>query len=255
MNYHESASPFWTPKMHSGWAFRPNLLDCILEERVSPAIANFGLIVLTTSGLSMVTPFPGASNSASGSLGSSGPSSGSAASVSGVPVPTSFYVTGQGGISSTKPGNLTGLASLAAGGSVAAAASGLSIQVGSGANDSSAPTSTGGAPTSTVGFATYADPTQRPTMTVIGGALSSSGGSSLPAPSAAYSTPSTTMLPGQTMSPPTGVPTMTPGMMITNPFNPNPQMGAPTLGPFNRLGGLGAPQPGALSVPSLTRGN
>jgi hypothetical protein len=241
--------------MYSRLALRPNLLDCILEERVAPAIANLGLIVLTTNGYSLVTPFPGASNSASGSLGASSSGGGTAASVSGVPVPTSLYVTGVGGISSLKPGNLTGLASLATGPAGSVAAAGLSVQVGSGANDSSAPTSTGGAPTSTVGFATYADPTQRPLMTVIGGALSNSGSSmTLPA-GAAYSTPSTLMLPGQTMTPPTGVPTAIPGSMVPNPFNPNPQMGAPTLGPFNRLGGLGSPQPGSLSIPSLTRGN
>ena len=54
------------------WDLKPNLLDCILEERIAPAIANLGAIVLTTSGMSLVTPFPGASNSASGSLGSIG---------------------------------------------------------------------------------------------------------------------------------------------------------------------------------------
>ena len=53
--------------MKRSWDLKPNLLDCILEERIAPAIANLGVIVVTTSGLSLVTPFPGASNNASGS--------------------------------------------------------------------------------------------------------------------------------------------------------------------------------------------
>ena len=52
--------------MKRSWDLKPNLLDCILEERIAPAIANLGVIVVTTSGLSLVTPFPGASNNASG---------------------------------------------------------------------------------------------------------------------------------------------------------------------------------------------
>ena len=50
----------WTAKMNNRLMFRPDLNDCILEDRPLMAIANLGIIVLTTSGLSLVTPFPGA---------------------------------------------------------------------------------------------------------------------------------------------------------------------------------------------------
>ena len=38
--------------------FRPNLVDCILEERVAPAIANLATIILTTNGLTLIEGFP-----------------------------------------------------------------------------------------------------------------------------------------------------------------------------------------------------
>jgi hypothetical protein len=128
--------------MKRQWQLKPNLLDCMLEERISPAITNLGLIVLTTSGLTLITPFPGASNSAAGSLGSnSGPSS-TAAGVSGAAMPTSFYVTGSRGISSFTPGNFTGNPSV--GGAAVSTSGGVSltIQVGSGADTASAPVAT-----------------------------------------------------------------------------------------------------------------
>jgi hypothetical protein len=111
----------------------------MLEERISPAVSNLGLIVLTTSGLSLVTPFPGASNSAAGSLGSSsGGSSSTAASVSGAAMPTSFYVTGSRGISSFTPGNFTGNPTVGGAVAVGTNAVTLTIQVGSGSDDASA---------------------------------------------------------------------------------------------------------------------
>ena len=97
----------WASKMNSHLAFRPDLNNCILEER-SLLATNFGVIVLTTSGLSFNIPFPGANNAAGGSLASGGAAAGSASSVSGVPVPTSLYITGSFGISSLRPGNITG---------------------------------------------------------------------------------------------------------------------------------------------------
>lgn len=116
--------------MKRSWDLKPNLLDCILEERIAPAITNLGVIVLTTSGLSLVTPFPGASNNASGAGGTQT----TAASVSGAAMPTSFYITGSRGISSFTPGNFTG--NPAVGGAVATAGGpGGTIQVGSGADD------------------------------------------------------------------------------------------------------------------------
>jgi hypothetical protein len=69
--------------------FRPNLVDCILEERIAPAIANLASIILTTGGFTLIESFPGTSTSGQASAVST-----SAASVSGVATPTSFYVTG-----------------------------------------------------------------------------------------------------------------------------------------------------------------
>lgn len=36
--------------------FRPNLDECLLEERITPIVPNLGLIVLTTSGYILLTP-------------------------------------------------------------------------------------------------------------------------------------------------------------------------------------------------------
>jgi len=236
--------------MNNRLAFRPNLVDCILEERVAPAIANLGLIILTTSGFSLIIPFPGANTSAAGSLGSSGPSGGTASAVSGVTIPTSLYITGSNGISSLRPGNITGVPSLAAG---AAGSGGLSIsiQVGSGADSadsSGGPTnsiSAGGATNNTVGLSTVADPTQRPAMTTIGTTSPGSSSPVLPpgqsyrdsAPVAAASP--LNVVPQSTTAGPGG------GGMGGSMYNPNPQLGAPTLGPSNR-GGMNNPFPGSL---------
>ncbi len=140
--------------------FRPNLVDCILEERVAPAIANLASIILTTSGYTLVEAFPGANTNASSTTVAT-----SAASVSGVATPTSLYITGTQGISSLKPGNITGVPSLAAG---AAGAGGIaiSVAVGSGADAAGGPTnnvSNGGATNNVVGRSTVADPTANPT--------------------------------------------------------------------------------------------
>jgi hypothetical protein len=226
--------------------FRPDLNNCILEERTLLALSNLGIIIMTTSGLALITPFPGANASGAGSLGSSGPSSGSASSVSGQPIPTSFYITGSGGMSSLKPGNITGLPSLAAAAG-GAAAGGISIQVGSGADTSSGPTvqvSNGGATNNVVGLFTVADPTGRPTSTVIGGTSPTSSSAVLP--------------PGQSYRDSAPVPPPTPmGVMNQSSmgsgssnsggsFAPNPQLGAPRLGPFNSTRGMGSPLPGSL---------
>ncbi len=244
--------------MNNRLMFRPDLTNCILEERALLAIANLGLIVITTSGLALITPFPGASSSASGSLGSSGPSSGSAASVSGLPTPTSMYITGTGGLSSMKPGNLTGLPSLAAGAGAGAAAAGLSIQVGSGADTAGGPTnniSNGGATNNVVGLYTVADPTQRTTFAFIGGAPTSSDSSAV-------------LPPGQSYRDSAPVPPQAP-MGVTNQSGaggssgmgagslaPNPQLGAPRLGPFNNSRGMSSPLPGSLvPVSPLFPGN
>lgn len=163
--------------MNNRLMFRPNLVDCILEERVAPAIANLASIILTTSGYTLVEAFPGANTNASSTTVAT-----SAASVSGVATPTSLYITGTQGISSLKPGNITGVPSLAAG---AAGAGGIaiSVAVGSGADAAGGPTnnvSNGGATNNVVGRSTVADPTANPTVTVIGGALSGASSPVLP---------------------------------------------------------------------------
>ena len=218
--------------------FRPNLVDCILEERIAPAIANLASIIQTTGGFTLIESFPGTSTSGQASTVST-----SAASVSGVATPTSLYITGTQGISSLRPGNITGVPSLAAG-ATGATGNGLTIQVGSGADDAGAPA--GGANTTVVGRSTVADPTANPTMTVIGGALSGTDTPVLPpgqtyrdtAPVAAAS-PLTTVPNSATAGP----------MMTTDPYAPNPQAGAPTLGPMNmnRMGGMANPIPGSLA--------
>jgi hypothetical protein len=105
--------------------FRPELHASELEERLVPAGSNLGVIVLTTSGYVLMTPFAGATYPG-------GPSGGTA-------IPTSFVITGFGGISSMQPGSIAGLPATALSGSNGGA--GATITVGSGANDASAPSS------------------------------------------------------------------------------------------------------------------
>ncbi len=230
--------------MNSRLAFRPDLTNCVLEQRALLAIANLGIIVVTTSGLALITPFPGASSSASGSLGSGGGSGSSAASVSGMPQPTSMYMTGTGGISSLKPGNLTGLPSLAGGAGATAGGASVSIAVGSGADTAGGPTNVignGGATNNVVSLTTVADPTQRATFTFIGGPSTSTNSPVLP--------------PGQTYRDSAPVPPPTPmgvlnqsgsSGMSGGSLAPNPQLGAPRLGPFNSNRGMTSPLPGSM---------
>jgi hypothetical protein len=234
--------------MKRRWDLKPNLLDCILEQRLVPAaITNLGVIALTTSGLSLVTPFPGASNSASGSLGSSsGGGSTTAASVSGAAMPTSFYITGKNGISTFAPGNFTG--NPAVGGAVGTATGpGGTIQVGSGADDASAPV----LPTNASSRNTPGDNgAAAPTLAYIGSVSSTSSSSVAPSGPA-----------GQTQSapvpslPPLGVvipgsPTGTTGNS-TNPMNP--QAGAPRF--MSGLTGRLVPTlPGGMGVTTSLTG-
>ncbi len=220
--------------------FRPDLNECLLEDRPLMSISNFAIILLTTSGLNMVTPFPGASSSASGSLGASSSGGGSSASVSGLPIPTSLYITGGGGISSLKPGNITGNPSTAG---AAAAAAGLSISftVGSGADSANGPTLNivaGGATNNVVGLFRVADPTAQTVFTFTGTSNNTSSTSS----------PTTTQPTTQT-APPSGAMNMSPngaGGMTGGTMGLNPQAGAPTLGPFNRGRNMTGPLPGSL---------
>jgi hypothetical protein len=95
--------------------FHPDLQACELEDRVLPVIANLGVIVLTTGGYVLMIPSPGAA------------------------IPTSFFMTGFGGISSTQPGNVTGIPSLTATGTAGSnGGAGVTTTVGSGSNDATA---------------------------------------------------------------------------------------------------------------------
>ncbi len=233
--------------MNDRLMFRPDLNDCVLEGRFLLAIANLGTIVPTTSGLVLLTPFPGASSSGAGSLGSSGPSSGSAASVSGSPIPSGFFVTGGGGISSMRPGNLTGIATFA-GGPTSVGGSALSIQIGSGADSAQ---SYGGATTSVVSLTTVADATVQPTLNTIG----TVSASSLTGPTLAssldyhYVAPappppvSSTSIPGPSAS---AMPNSNTGTGIGNPYAPTMQVGGISSGPFNPGRGLATPLPGSV---------
>jgi len=121
--------------------FRPDLDNCVLEDRSTPVIADLGVIVLTTGGYMLLIPFPGAYVSSAALATSSGPPA--AASVSGTPINTTFFVMGTGGLSSVQPGNITGvpnLGSLGPTGSPSGRA--VTINVGSGANDATAPSTT-----------------------------------------------------------------------------------------------------------------
>jgi hypothetical protein len=104
-----------------------DLQACALEDRLLPVIANLGVIVLTTGGYVLMTPYPGAAASPGGSPG-------------GAPIPTSFFITGSGGISSMQPGNITGIPGLAVTGTAGSSGgAGATISVGSGANNAAAP--------------------------------------------------------------------------------------------------------------------
>jgi hypothetical protein len=123
--------------MNTRRMFRPDLDECVLEDRLAPVIANLGVIVLTTGGFALLTPFPGAFVSPASLASSSGPPA--AAGVSGTPINAPFFIMGSGGLSSVQPGNITGVPSLGLAGLTRAAAGPTStINLGSGANDASA---------------------------------------------------------------------------------------------------------------------
>ena len=102
--------------------FHPDLKVCALEDRFMPAVANLGVIVLTTGGYVLMTPIPG---------GSAGRTA----------IPTSFSMTGSSGISSIRPGNSTGIPALATTGTAGSSGgAGVTGTVGSAANLATDPT-------------------------------------------------------------------------------------------------------------------
>ena len=222
--------------------FRCNVVECWLEERLVPATPTLGVIVgttvniqLTTSGWVLITPVPGASNSAAGSLGGSGGSSSTAATGSGGAFPTGIYVTGNRGISTFTPGNFTGNPNL---GGAAGAAGGVSVttSVGSGADDASA------AVAPPVTRNTVANGMFNP-LPVIGGPSSAGSGSPVLPPGQSYRHNAPVPPPA-----PTGVVPETPrtpgGTILNNPYAPTPQNGGPTS--FNPYRSLAPPVPGSM---------
>jgi hypothetical protein len=251
----EKKSLSGTSRMYSPLIFRPDLRECVLEARTLPAIAGFGVMILTTSGITLITPFPGANSSGAGNLGSSGPSSGSASSVSGVTMPTSLYITGNNGISSLKPGNITGVPSLAGGVAGAAGVGGVSFQIGSGAD-------TGGGTPTAVSRSVVADPTGAATYQQILGPSATSGDADLPAGQTYHDTaPVPPPMPSAMLSP-TGSSSSSSaaiggGMNSGGNTGPNPQMGAPSLGRFGTVGRgmMMGPLPGSLAPAIPIPGN
>lgn len=226
--------------MKRSWELKPNLLDCILEERIAPAMQNLGIIVQTTSGLTLVIPFPGAVNLAAMSGGAS---ASVAPSVSGTAMPTMFYVTGTRGISTFMPGNFTGNPVVPIGGAIGSAeGSGVSIKVGSGADEDGGPTGATAAMSRT--NPGYGGPTS-PIMAYIGSVSSGSGssdsgGQGSPAVQTTAPVPAAPKLGIAIPGSPAGT---SPGASApTNPMSP--QLGAPTL-----IQGLGS-----KLVPSLPGG-
>jgi hypothetical protein len=79
--------------------FHPDLRACQLEVRLVPVTPNLGAIVLTTSGYVLMVPSAGGAANLGGSSG-------------GTVIPTSFAMTGSGGISNIQPGDVAGLPNL-----------------------------------------------------------------------------------------------------------------------------------------------
>jgi mucin-19 len=213
--------------------FRPDLRNCVLEDRVVPAgPPNLATFILTTTGYVFMIPFPGANTSGGGTLGSSGPSGGSSSSVSGANVPSGVYISGNAGITNMRPGNITGVPSLA-GGATATGGVSVTIQVGSGSDTSGGGgMGTGGTASALVGLATVADPTQRPLSTTIG-TTSGSSSAVLP-PGQSYQDNAPVPPPASTSVLSQSTSTTTTSNMNTqnsNPFAPGAQSG-PTMGPF-----------------------
>jgi hypothetical protein len=216
--------------------FRPDLNECMVEGRIAPAIADLGIIVQTTSGLVLSTPFPGAINISSLSGGQS-PST-SASSVSGGAFPTGLFLTGTHGISTFTPGNFTGNPTLA-GPTGTTAGVQTSVAVGSGADDASAP-STPSVTRNTVGSGT-----PNPVLVFIGPITSGSDSAALPAGQTNRETPpapppglQTPESPTAPTSPTSPLPDpLKPQESLLNGQNRTPSIGAGVTGPATPAGG------------------
>jgi hypothetical protein len=227
--------------MRLTWDLKPNLLECILEDRIVPApMNNLGMIVQTTSGLALVTPFPGAVSLSS--LSGSGAAT-TASSVSGTAMPTSMYMTARG-ISQFTPGNLTGNPSI--GGGVSGSSGGviMQIKVGSGADEDGGPVSSTAASSRT--NPAYGGNTN-PIMAYIGQVSSSSSDAPTSQSTQSQAAPVPSL-----PSPGIVIPGSSNGTSPGGANSPmNPSFGAPKL--LRGLGSSLTPSlPGGLGVGSLT---
>lgn len=233
--------------MRLNWDLKPNLLECILEDRIVPApMNNLGMIVPTTSGLALVTPFPGAVNMST--ISSGGGTSGSASSVSGTAMPTSMYMTARG-ISQFVAGNMTGNSMIAGGSGTSATGVSMTIQVGSGADDASASASAASSRTNP-GY----DGARAPIMAYIGSVGTSSSSTSSMSSNTSGTQTQSQSAPVPSLPPPG---TVIPGSPAGNGSQSgmNSQM-TPSFGAPRLLRGLGSSLtpslPGGLGVGSLT---
>lgn len=193
-------------------ACRPDLDSCRLEDRLTPIIPNLGMIVLTTGGYMLMTPFPGAFASPAG--GAMGGGMGGASGVNGTPFNVPFYILGSGGISSALPGNITGVPGLGGLGPASSSAGSTTVvALGSGADEANAPV------IPLVTRNTIANDRLNP-LPLIGGQPTTS--SSLPPPTPASPPPAP---PPPPTGGPTGAATMPPpGSSLSGPFVRFPSM-------------------------------
>jgi hypothetical protein len=170
-------------------------------------------------------------------------------------MPTSLYITGANGLSSLKPGNITGVPSLGAAATGPGGAA-LSFQIGSGSDTAN------GAPVA-VSRNVVADPTQLPVFNnLIQGPSATSGDAGLPAGQTYRDTaPVPPPMPLGVLSP-TGSSSSSTSMTAPATGNsaysgPNPQLGAPTLGRFGAAsrGMLNTPLPGSIGPAVPIPGN
>jgi hypothetical protein len=155
-------------------------------------------------------------------------------------MPTSFYITGNRGISSFTPGNFTGNPNVGGGAAAStSAAAGMTIRVGSGADEAGAPVP----PTPVSRFNFGYGGSNAPIMAYIG---QTSGGSNSPVlpPGESYRAPTAPVpaLPPLGLAIP-GTPVGPSNNSLTQPANPlNRPIGQPALGPS--IGPrLGSPTP------------
>ena len=125
--------------MNNRLMFRPNLVDCILEERVAPAIANLATIILTNNGLTLIEAFPGSQQFRGRLAGCQQLGRWKCRLGQWCRSFRRPFISRAARHFEPEAGNITGVPSLA-GGATGAGGCRLSIQVGSGADTGGGPT-------------------------------------------------------------------------------------------------------------------